>query len=147
MLRFKYRRIERPRPLGPKTLPVIPIKLTGKNGGQFETAALVDSGADYSVIFDEHAQILGIDTTNLEKIAVQGIGGKLTAAITTTTIELKGPGEHRKFTLEIPLMILPKQSENHPILLGRAGFFEKFEVKFNETEKAVMLKPLDNNDW
>ena len=147
MLRFKYRRIERPKPLGPETMPVIPIKLIGKNGEQVETNALIDSGADYSVIFQEHAEILGIDIAKLEETTVQGVGGSSKAHLTKIRVQLKGPGEHRVFSFELPFMILPKHGENHPILLGRSVFFGQFEITFNELEKSVTLKPLAKNDW
>lgn len=32
-----------------------------------------------------------------------------------------------------------------PILLGRAKFFEEFEVTFKETEKTVVLKPVGSS--
>ena len=78
-LRFRYRTIERPQPLGPKATPIIPIRITGPDGNSFDTAALIDSGADFSVIFDEHAEILGIDLSKAEKSDAQGVGGKVTA--------------------------------------------------------------------
>ncbi len=141
-LRFKYRSIERPRPLGSKASPVIPIRLLGTNGNAFDTPALVDSGADFSVIFDEHAEILGIDLKKAEETDAQGIGGKVKVWRTKIDIEFAGKGEHKKFRHAIPVMILPKPAENHPILLGRAGFFEHFEITFKEKQKEIQLKPV-----
>lgn len=139
-LRFRYRSIERPQPLGPKSSPMIPVRLIGPSGS-FDTPALVDSGADFSTIFDEHAQILGIDLPKLKETETHGIGGKVIARQCRITVEIRGKGEHRAFKLDVPFMILGKQTENFPILLGRAGFFDYFEITFREKEKAVVLKP------
>jgi len=141
-LRFKYRSIERPQPLGPKTAPIISLRLFGRNETVFDTPALVDSGADYSVIFDEHAEILGLDLEKAEKTEVCGIGGKIMAWRLKIDAEISGKGEHRKFRFSLPFMVLPKPVENHPILLGRAGFFERFEITFKEKDREVILKPL-----
>jgi len=140
VLRFKYRSMERPQPLGPKSCPMIPIRFTG-SAGAFDTAALLDSGADFTVIFEDHAQILGIDLSKLEETDVNGIGGAAKARKTRVSIEVKGKGEHRPFRMDVPCMILKRHAENFPILLGRAGFFEQFEVTFKEKDKAVVLKP------
>ncbi len=78
-LRFHYRSIDRPEPLGPKSMPVIPIKLFGENGEVFSSPALVDSGADFSVIFKEQAEVLGIDLAKVEETECQGVGGKVKA--------------------------------------------------------------------
>jgi len=141
-LRFRYRSIERPEPLGPKTLPVIPITYLGTGGESFESAPILDSGADFSVIFKEHAEILGVDLGKCEETECQGIGGKVKAWKTKIPIRLKGKGEHRAFNLEIPTMILERQAVNHTLLIGRAGFFEHFEICFNEKERTITLKPI-----
>ncbi|MCX6767245.1 MAG: retropepsin-like aspartic protease [Candidatus Micrarchaeota archaeon] len=139
-MRFKYRSIERPQPLGPKACPMIPVRFTGP-AGAFDTAALVDSGADFSTIFEEHAKILGIDLEKLEETDVSGIGGSSKARKGRVAIEIKGKGEHQAFRLDVPCMILKKHAENFPILLGRAGFFDEFEVTFKEKDKSISLKP------
>lgn len=142
-LRFRYRSIERPKPLGPKVSPIIPVKFFGAGGNSFETAALIDSGADYSVIFDEHAEILGVDLSKAEKSEAQGVGGKVATKICLVDVEIAGRGEHRKFRLSLPFMVIPTPAKNHPILLGRAGFFEKFELTFKEKHREIILKPSD----
>lgn len=139
-LRFRYKSIERPEPLGPKALPVIPITYFGKSAESFESAPILDSGADFSVIFKEHAEILGIDLSKCEETECQGIGGKVKTWKTKIPVRLKGKGEHRSFNLEIPAMILEKQAANHPLLIGRAGFFEQSEICFNEKERTITLK-------
>jgi hypothetical protein len=57
-LSFKYKSIKRPDGTLVKS-PSIPIILKGKE--QFETAALIDSGADISAIPKDIAEIFGCD--------------------------------------------------------------------------------------
>jgi len=141
-LRFRYKSIERPKPLEPKVSPIIPVKFLGRNGESFEAAALIDSGADYSVIFEEHAQILGIDLSKAKRSEAQGVGGKVPTWICSVDVEISGRGEHRKFRYSLPCMVIPSPAKNHPLLLGRTGFFEKFEITFKEKNRDIILKPL-----
>ncbi len=146
-LRFHYKSIERPEPFGPKTLPVIPLVFIGENQERFESPALIDSGADFSVIFKEQAEILGINLAKCKETECQGVGGKVNAWKATIKIQLHGKGEHRVFDLDLPVMILDHQAINHPLLLGRAVFFEKFEIIFNEKQRQITLKPLNERNW
>jgi len=124
-------------------MPMIPIRLKGANGEAFDTMALVDSGADYSVIFSEHAEILGIDLAKLEQTDAMGVGGKVDAWRCKIETEISGKAEHRKYRMLLPFLIIQKPAENHPILLGRAGFFEEFEIIFKEKRREVVLKPVE----
>lgn len=121
-------------------MPVIPIRLTGPKGS-FDTAALIDSGADYLVMFKEHAEILGLETATTEDTECVGIGGKVKARLGRVLLQLKGEGEHKNFNFEVPAMILESHIENHPILIGRAEFFEKFAITFKEKDRRIYLKP------
>jgi len=142
VLRFRYKTVERPQPYGVRALPVVPVTYLGRNGEAFESAALLDSGADYSIIFVEHAEILGVDLSSCEKTDCQGVGGKVKAWKTKVQVRLKGKGEHRSFTFELPVMVIERQASNFPLLLGREGFFEHFEITFNEKARWLSLKPL-----
>ncbi len=108
---------------------------------------MIDSGADFSVIFKEQAEVLGINLAKSEEVECQGVGGKVKAWKTVVKVELKGKGEHRAFEFDLPVRILEKHALNHPLLLGRAAFFEKFEITFNEKERQVTLKPLNERNW
>jgi hypothetical protein len=75
-----------------------------------------------------------------EKEETRGIGGKVPAVQSKLTIELGKP--HEGYTYDLPVkVILDGADEEIPILLGRAGFFDKFIITFNQKEERVILKP------
>ena len=100
--------------------------------------ALIDSGADISVIPKDVAEALGLDMTG-KKEEARGTGGKVPAIQTKVIIELGRP--HEQYALEIPVKIIMQDGDEEiPILLGRAGFFDKFIITFNQKEERVILK-------
>lgn len=122
-------------------MPVIPLTLIGRDGDRFDTVAILDSGGDFTLIPRGIAEILKINVNELPTETALGVGGRVTVWKTKATIELSGPGEHRRFTFNIPVMVRDQNIENFPILLGRAGFFDKFEITFKEKDKSIILKP------
>ena len=130
---FKYKTVKRPDGSEVKA-PSIPILLSGKES--FETLALVDSGADISAIPLSIAEILGLNLSG-EKTPAYGIGGRVDSIETQMTITIaKG---HEKYNFQIPVrFILGKY--DFPILLGRAGFFDRFTISFNQTQERIYLK-------
>ncbi|MEK6843936.1 MAG: aspartyl protease family protein [Nanoarchaeota archaeon] len=135
-LTFKYKRVKRPNNIEVKS-PSIPITLWDA-GQRFEFIALLDSGADISVVPQDVAELLGLDL-NKPKEEARGIGGKVPAIQTNMNIELKR--SHEAYNFRIPVkVILKDEIEEMPILLGRAGFFDKFIVTFNQKEEKITLK-------
>ena len=118
---LKYKTVKRPNGSEVKT-PSIPILLSGRE--KFETVALIDSGADISAVPLAVAEILGLDLSS-EKTPAYGIGGKVDSIETTmnATIE-KG---HERYIFQIPVKVIVGDYD-FPILLGRAGFFDKFII-------------------
>lgn len=135
-LTFKYKRVKRPDDVEIKS-PSIPINISG-TGSKYQFIALIDSGADISVIPKEVAELLGLDL-NKEKEEARGIGGKVPAIQTNINIEIGKP--HEMYNFNIPVkVILSEIDEEIPILLGRIGFFDKFIITFNQKEERVILK-------
>mgnify|MGYP001592534256 FL=1 len=111
--------------------PSIPVILSGK-GNKYQFIALLDSGADLSVIPREVAELLGLDLNKKEEEA-RGIGGIVPAIQTNMNIELGKP--HEMYSFNIPVkVILSDVDEEIPVLLGRAGFFDKFVISFDQKE-------------
>jgi len=130
---FKYKTVKRPDGSEVKA-PMIPILLKGKES--FETLALVDSGADISAIPLALAEILGLDLSS-EKTPSYGIGGKVDSIETKINIAIeKG---HEKYVFQIPVKVI-LGSYDFPVLLGRAGFFDKFIISFDQTQERIALK-------
>ncbi len=133
-LTFKYKKVKRPNGTEVKT-PSIPITLSGKNG-KYDFIALIDSGADISALPKSLAELLGLDLSG-EKEEASGIGGIVPAIQTSLVIELGK--SHEQYTLQIPAKII-LTDEEFPVLLGRAGFFDKFVITFNQKEEKIFLK-------
>ena len=132
-LSFRYKTVKRPDGTNVKT-PSIPILLNGKE--RFETIALIDSGADISAMPKDVAEILGLDLSG-ERTPAFGIGGKVDSIQTTVTITIEKGHEHYAFQIPVKVIL---GDYDFPILLGRAGFFDKFIISFDQAQEKVLLK-------
>ena len=132
---FNYKSIKRPDGSTVKT-PSIPILLEGRE--RFETVALLDSGADVSAIPSDAAELLGLDLKG-EKTSAYGIGGKVDSMETKMNIRVEKGHEHYSFQIPVKVIL---SNFDFPILLGRAGFFEKFVISFDESQEKVSLKAI-----
>jgi len=135
-LNFRYKKIERPHPLPPTIMPVIPVTLKAKN--ELDVLALLDSGADTTAFSKDIAEIIGADLSGKREL-VDGIGGKVKAVETTVTITIQHRHE-RYFIRTKAKVILGEHEENFPIIIGRLGFFENFDITFKEKEGKIVLK-------
>lgn len=130
---FKYKTIKRPDGTFVRT-PSIPIVFNGKE--KFETIALLDSGADISAISQDVAEILGLDLSS-EKEPAFGIGGKVDSVSSKVSIKVEKGHEHYSFQIPVKVIL---GDYDFPPLLGRAGFFNKFVISFDQTQEKVSLK-------
>jgi len=138
---FKYPTIKRPSFLGDLKAPAIPVVLLGRESNKtFFTTALVDSGADFSAIHQSVAEILGLDLSG-EKEEVRGIGGRAAAVKSKARIVISNKQMKTELLVEVRV-VLGEPADDFPVLLGRKGFFEKFEITINEKEKKIMLKEI-----
>lgn len=135
---FKYKTIKRPDGTEVKT-PSIPILLNGKE--KFETIALLDSGADISAIPSAIAEILGIELKG-EKTPAYGLGGKVDSIETRISITVEKGHEHYSFQIPVKVIL---GNYDFPILLGRAGFFDKFIISFDQNQEKLSLKKVATN--
>lgn len=138
-LSFRYKRVKRPANTEIKS-PSIPVTLFG-SGGRYQFIALLDSGADISVVPREVAELLGLDMSGPQEEA-RGIGGKVPAVETKIQVEVGRPHETYTFTIPVKVILTPSAESDQelPILLGRAGFFDEFVITFNQKEERVVLK-------
>ena len=139
-LSFRYKRVRRPSGVEVKS-PSIPITLSG-NGGKWDFIALVDSGADISAIPKSVAELLGLDLSGKTEEAA-GIGGVVPAIQTNISLEIqKG---HEQYSIQLPLKVIISDYE-FPVLLGRAGFFDKFIITFDQRNEKILLKKISKNE-
>ena len=130
---FRYKTVKRPDGTFVKT-PSIPITLIGKEN--FDTIALLDSGADISAVPKSIAELLGLDLKGQIDYAY-GIGGKVKSIETSISISVQKGHEHYNFILPIKVVL---DNYDFPILLGRAGFFDEFVITFDQENEKVLLK-------
>ena len=125
MIKFKYATRR------DREFPLIPIALI-KGNVEIDTDALIDSGANISVFREEIAECLEIVIEDGEEILLQGLGGRIVGYIH----EIKVRVDDEEFPCKI---VFSKELTVGLNILGREGFFEYFQVIFNERDKEVML--------
>ena len=132
-LTFRYKTIQRPDGTVVKT-PSIPVQLRGKEN--VDVIALIDSGADISVLPQGIAELLGLNVDGKRESAF-GIGG--TVACVQTTLSAVLAKGHEQYTFQLPVKVILGDYDL-PILLGRVGFFDKFVITFNQAQETIGLK-------
>jgi hypothetical protein len=132
-MKFKYKSITAPNGFI-KPRPVIPIQFIGSSD-VWDTFALIDSGADVSVMSKDMAEAIGVSLDG-ERTIANGVTGPGEFISGRVSIHLeKG---HEDYKLTIPIYITLKSYELPP-LLGRAGLFDKFIITFKEHEKRIEM--------
>ena len=133
-----------PRPDGTlRKAPFIPVYIKTKENQTLEVFGLLDSGADSTVVPKDLADMLGLKPTGPEE-STGGIGGDAKVRPSKMQVLLKGTrGE--KYTLTIPVLIMTENYDEIPLLLGRNGFFENFEITFKQKENKIYLKKIFNS--
>jgi len=107
--------------------PEIHIELLDSIGdAPFDTWAVVDSGADISMVNVSYALSLGIDLSKIKEIEVKGIYNESVKAKPS-----KVTFRFTKLKEEIELPVLFIDSQNVNVLLGREVFFSEFKIRFN----------------
>jgi predicted aspartyl protease len=133
-LTYKYKVVPRSNNIKASS-PSIPMTLSGK-GGKYEFMVLLDSGADISAIPKHVAELLGLNLEG-EKEKTFGIGGEAPAVETKMKIEFGKT--HENYSFEIPVKVI-LSNYDFPPLIGRAIFFDKFNIIFKQNERRVSLK-------
>lgn len=113
------------------TFPVIPLSLKSGNKKK-EFFALVDSGATVSIFRAEVTDSLGIKVNSGKEIYLGGVGGRIKGYIHKLETEIAS----KQFICPIVFSYEYSVSFN---LLGRAAFFEKFRITFEEENNRVTL--------
>ena len=116
---FNYKRIQRPDPYPSEDVPAIPVTLIGLKTS-VDVMGLLDSGADFSAIPKEIAEILDLDL-NSQSENIGGIGGDVKAILSTMKVNIKKGRED--YTFPIKVYAAEELEEDFPVLIGRQGFF------------------------
>jgi len=115
--------------------PMLELELLNKKGESVLTAlALIDSGADTTMINRQYAIPLGIDLTDAPEVDVMGIGDGIVPTQTATLrFRIKQTGDE----LEIPANYA--DGKNVDILLGEEVFFDKYKIKFEKDHNTFEI--------
>src|SRR3989344_8165767 len=133
---FNYKIIQRPKPYLSEHVPAIPVTLIGANT-RIDIIGLLDSGADFSAIPKEIAEVLGLDLSSKPE-DIGGIGGDVAAIKKRMQINVNKSKED--YTFQVEVYAVEKLEEDFPVLIGRQGFFEQFKITFTEAERKIHLK-------
>lgn len=114
--------------------------LKGDGNTSFQFIGLLDSGADFSVIPQDVAELLGLKLTG-QKEKVRGIGGWIESVNENVFISVSKGHENYSFKLLVKVILgTPEQTGDIPIILGRNGFFNLFKITFDQANERVSLK-------
>lgn len=134
---FRYAKV--PRPDGSlRNAPFIPITLRTHAGKHLNMIALVDSGADTTVIPSDLAELMGLKLSSTYE-DTGGIGGLVRAKRSRMSFIIKKGRE--KHSLYVPVLVLEPKSDI-PVILGRHGFFEKFHITFKQDQEKISFKKI-----
>jgi len=134
-MNFKYKSL--PRKDGPpRKTPTIPVTFIGPEDS-IDIMAILDSGADISVLPMEVGEQLGLDLAK-NRSPCSGIGGEVDTAENHVRVRISQG--HENYTFEIPVKVVLDPKASIPVLIGRDGFFEKFEITFDEKRARISFK-------
>ena len=96
---------------------------------------LIDSGASFSMLPCHFAEVLGVDLDGAREMLVKGIEGSgVSARLAEITLRV---GE-----IELTLPCPFSSKEDAPLLLGRMGFFSRFNVMFDNRRRKIVLEEI-----
>ncbi len=97
---------------------------------------LVDSGADCTMLPKSLGELAGLNLRRLRTLTVTGVEGRgVKAYLGTVRLRIAG-------VVLPPIPCLYGSSDKTPLLLGREGFFDLFDVAFDNRHKKVVLTRL-----
>lgn len=119
------------RGLSVRLKPIIQIGLSGPRSYR-EVFALVDSGADHSLLSLELIDSLGLPTEGAEAVDVIGVGGNSSLGYLLDV-------DHQLLNhrWKAPAIFSSVIDAKSPMVLGQAGFFEYFNVNFKRRKSLI----------
>ncbi len=101
---------------------------------------MIDSGADISIIPKALAEVLNLDLSGETQIS-HGISGSLKVKNSRMKVTLK-KSHDETWSQTIPVQVIIS-GEEPPIILGRAGFFDKFVITIDESKQKIKLNKIN----
>ena len=105
------------------------------DGRKLYPLALIDSGADQTMVNIEYAQKMGIDLTKAPKRPMNGIEGTGAKETFVAPFPLKFADWNEELT--VPACFVDSPTVN--ILIGEEGFFDVFRIKFEKDHDSFEI--------
>ncbi len=137
VLFFNYHKLPNKKGVDIRT-PTIPITLKGRAKINIKVYALIDSGADISIIPKALAEVLDLDLSGETHISY-GVGGEIKVKDSKMRVTLEKKPHQETYSYTIPVQVI-LTGEEPPIILGRKGFFDKFIITLDESKQKIKLK-------
>lgn len=120
--------------------PLVPVKFIHKDKSTLTILSLVDSGADYSYLTMEIANLLEIDVSNVKVEKSFGINGSAFLCYPSKiTIEIGG------YKLEIPVRFSNQLNTPFKCVLGQEDFFSKTRITLERYKWNLDIRIVDGN--
>lgn len=137
-MKFDY--LKQPNFLNPQkpwiSRPLIPVRLLHKEK-HLDVYALIDSGADASVFHSSIARELGINIESGRQEQFSGISeGSIEVYFHIIKLQIKGTSDL------IELEAGFTGSKGVGAILGQAGFFDNYYIKFERNKERVEILPI-----
>lgn len=132
-MKFKYRKIDLTSPFSKQLIsrPIIPISLEFQ-GAKIRYEALIDSGADFTILPIGLISVLNIDIKKCKEVNFSGVGGEIINGVITKVA--LGIGEHNYLT-----NVVFAEISGAIGILGQLGFFNFFKVVFDLKKKEIEI--------
>jgi len=115
--------------------PKIPIQLSGPARGVPNILALLDSGADVSVVPRKLARILGLDLSG-KVTTIGGVGGRMKVTPSMVDIVISDGVESIGLST-VPVYVPLGQFQM--VILGRRGVFKHLRILIDEDANLITL--------
>lgn len=117
-------------------LPVPTIALPVKTpDGHTLFHFLIDTGASFTMLPRSQAEVLGVDLSGARKVTARGIGASgVPAQLAEITLRI---GD-----VELTIPCFFSSREDSPFLLGRMGFFSRFNITFDNRRRKIVLEEI-----
>lgn len=113
--------------------PILPVEVYYPNEGWQKTKFLLDSGALVSSLPREEAKKMGLSLSQLPRSTFGGFGG-------TTSFAYKSEAKIKLGEQEALIPVVFTEAAGTKAILGRSGFFERYNVYFNSTTERIEIR-------
>jgi predicted aspartyl protease len=115
--------------------PMMALEIVLKDGKKVFPLALIDSGADQTMVNIQYAEKMGIDLSNSPVRPMNGIEGTGAKETYVAPFTLKFAKWNEELT--VPACFIDSPSVN--ILIGQEGFFDVFRIKFEKDHNSFEI--------